>query len=164
MFSMRNASWAVFAAHTVSPSPSSTRVPSANNFRALLNSPLIASSTEHSTEHHASIVGSSPADSATSRQRTIPSAAGSGPKTALINNQIQTGKSKGMISMDQSLAELVRNNVVLPEEALDRAIDRETFKTMLAGLHGEGRSASAPPRPGSVEPAPTPVRPGTTAK
>jgi twitching motility protein PilT len=85
-------------------------------------------------------------------------------KTALINNQIQTGKSKGMISMDQSLAELVRNNVVLPEEALDRAIDRETFKTMLAGLPGEGRPASAPPRPGSAEVAQTPVRPGTNAK
>lgn len=55
-------------------------------------------------------------------------------KTNLINNQIQTGKSKGMISMDQSLTELVRNNIVLPEEALDRAHDKESFKAMLAGL------------------------------
>lgn len=55
-------------------------------------------------------------------------------KTNLINNQIQTGKSKGMISMDQSLTELVRNNTVLPEEALDRAHDKESFKAMLAGL------------------------------
>lgn len=55
-------------------------------------------------------------------------------KTNLINNQIQTGKAKGMISMDQSLTELVRNNIVLPEEALDRAQDKESFKSMMAGL------------------------------
>jgi twitching motility protein PilT len=63
-------------------------------------------------------------------------------KTNLINNQIQTGKSKGMISMDQSLTELVRNNVVLPEEALDRAHDKESFKAMLAGLPAGLRPAS----------------------
>src|SRR6476659_6591504 len=40
-------------------------------------------------------------------------------KTSLINNQIQTGKSKGMISMDQSLAELVKGGVVEPDEALE---------------------------------------------
>ncbi|MEP6992873.1 MAG: type IV pilus twitching motility protein PilT [Acidobacteriota bacterium] len=55
-------------------------------------------------------------------------------KTAGINNQIQTGKSKGMISMDQSLTELVKQDVVEPNEALDRAIDKESFKTLLAGL------------------------------
>jgi twitching motility protein PilT len=53
-------------------------------------------------------------------------------KTALINNQIQTGKSRGMIGMDQSLTELVKTDVVSPEEALERAIDKETFKTMIA--------------------------------
>src|SRR5215831_6081747 len=55
-------------------------------------------------------------------------------KTSLINNQIATGKSKGMISMDQSLTELVRGDVVEPDEAFDRALDKETFKTMIAGL------------------------------
>src|SRR5499427_9897927 len=55
-------------------------------------------------------------------------------KTSLINNQIATGKSKGMISMDQTLTELLRNDVVEPDEALDRAIDKESFKTMLASL------------------------------
>jgi len=65
-------------------------------------------------------------------------------KTNLINNQIQTGKRKGMISMDQSLTELVKNNVVLPEEALERALDKETFKALLAGL------------PGGLGPAPSP--------
>src|SRR5262245_16551603 len=38
-------------------------------------------------------------------------------KTGLINNQIQTGRSKGMISMDQSLGELLRAGAVAPEEA-----------------------------------------------
>ena len=33
-------------------------------------------------------------------------------KTSLIQNQIQTGRSRGMMSMDQSLAELVRNGLV----------------------------------------------------
>ncbi len=63
-------------------------------------------------------------------------------KTSLINNQIQTGKSKGMISMDQSLAELVRGGIVEPEEALERSLDRETFKTMIANLAAD---LQAPP-------------------
>ena len=61
-------------------------------------------------------------------------------KTALINNMIATGKSRGMISMDQSLTELVRGNLVEPDEALDRAIDKDSFKSMLAGL---GRKPTA---------------------
>jgi len=55
-------------------------------------------------------------------------------KTSLINNQIATGKSRGMISMDQTLTELVKNDVVEPGEALERALDKESFKTMIAGL------------------------------
>ncbi len=85
-------------------------------------------------------------------------------KTSLINNLIQTGKSKGMISMDQSLAELIRQNIVLPEEALDHAIDRENFKAIIAGLGGgsEVRPA-APPRP-TTSGATPPARPAATAK
>ena len=55
-------------------------------------------------------------------------------KTALINNMIATGRSRGMISMDQSLTELVKSGAVDPDEAFDRAIDKESFKTMIAGL------------------------------
>ena len=55
-------------------------------------------------------------------------------KTALINNMIATGKSRGMISMDQSLAEHLRAGVVEPDEALDRAIDKESFKSTIANL------------------------------
>jgi twitching motility protein PilT len=71
-------------------------------------------------------------------------------KTALINNQIQTGKSKGMFSMDQSLGELVRSGVVLPEEALERALDRESFKGLIASLP-EPRQ-SGPARPAHARP------------
>jgi twitching motility protein PilT len=55
-------------------------------------------------------------------------------KTSSINNQIQTGKSKGMISMDQSLTELIKSGVVEPGEALERAIDKESFKATIAAL------------------------------
>jgi twitching motility protein PilT len=74
-------------------------------------------------------------------------------KTAQINNQIQTGRSRGMVSMDQSLAELVRQGLVTREAALERAFDREAFRSMLAALPREsGESptsspAAAPPRP-----------------
>jgi twitching motility protein PilT len=71
-------------------------------------------------------------------------------KTSLINNQIQTGKAKGMFSMDQSLGELLRQGTVEPDEALERALDRETFKGLIASL------AEVRPAGGS---RPTPVRP-----
>ena len=55
-------------------------------------------------------------------------------KISLINNQIQTGKARGMVSMDQSLIELVKANTVTPEEALERATDRDHFKAVVATL------------------------------
>ena len=43
--------------------------------------------------------------------------------------------------MDQSLTELVKSGIVEPDEALDRAIDKESFK-----LYSEPRrSKRAPP-------------------
>jgi twitching motility protein PilT len=74
-------------------------------------------------------------------------------KTAQINNQIQTGRSRGMVSMDQSLAELVRLGLVTRDAALERAFDREAFRSMLAALPKEGGQSptshptAAPPRP-----------------
>ena len=65
-------------------------------------------------------------------------------KTSQINNQIQTGRSRGMISMDQSLLELVRAGHVEGEAALDRAFDRENFRANLATLARETGQASAP--------------------
>jgi twitching motility protein PilT len=66
-------------------------------------------------------------------------------KTGLINNQIQTGKAKGMISMDQSLGELLRGGIVAPEEALERAFDKDSFKSLIASLP---KGAPASPSPG----------------
>jgi twitching motility protein PilT len=59
-------------------------------------------------------------------------------KTSLINNQIQTGKARGMFAMDQSLAELVKSGAVEPNEALEHAFDKGSFKGMIAGLKKQG--------------------------
>jgi twitching motility protein PilT len=64
-------------------------------------------------------------------------------KTSLINAQIQTGRSRGMIAMDQSLQELVKAGLVSHEQALERSLDKETFKGFLAAL--KTRSAAAAP-------------------
>jgi twitching motility protein PilT len=72
-------------------------------------------------------------------------------KTGLINNQIQTGKSKGMFSMDQSLSELVRSGAVAPDEALERALDKDSFKSFVATLPKEPRRD---PAPSTTPPAP----------
>ncbi|HMA17486.1 MAG TPA: type IV pilus twitching motility protein PilT [Thermoanaerobaculia bacterium] len=70
-------------------------------------------------------------------------------KTAQINNQIATGRSRGMISMDQSLLELVRAGHITGEMALERAFDRETFRSTLATLAKEsGQSVLPGPAPG----------------
>jgi twitching motility protein PilT len=71
-------------------------------------------------------------------------------KTGLINNQIQTGKSKGMVAMDQSLGELVRGGIVAPEEALERAFDKESFKSLIASLPKEPRREPAAPPPATA--------------
>ena len=69
-------------------------------------------------------------------------------KVSQINNQIQTGRARGMISMDQSLLELVRTGAVKGDAALDRAFDRESFRSALDGLRREvgDLDAGDPPR------------------
>jgi twitching motility protein PilT len=64
-------------------------------------------------------------------------------KTAQINNQIQTGRARGMMSMDQYLAELVRAGKITPEAALERAFDREGFRSSLAALARAGGPTGA---------------------
>ena len=56
-------------------------------------------------------------------------------KTHMIYGAIDTGAKFGMISMDKSLSELVRQGLIAPEEALTRAHSPEVFK-QLAGLSG----------------------------
>jgi twitching motility protein PilT len=53
-------------------------------------------------------------------------------KTSTIASLIQTGRSQGMVGMDQYLADLVVQDLVDPEEALDKAIDKEYFKSLVA--------------------------------
>ncbi len=52
-------------------------------------------------------------------------------KTATIASLIQTGRSHGMIGMDQYLAELVSQELVDPDEAYEKAIDKDYFKSLV---------------------------------
>ncbi len=54
-------------------------------------------------------------------------------KTHMIYGAIDTGAKYGMIPMDKALANLVREGLVKPEEALLRAHNQDSFR-MLAGL------------------------------
>ncbi|HSB35474.1 MAG TPA: ATPase, T2SS/T4P/T4SS family, partial [Thermoanaerobaculia bacterium] len=68
-------------------------------------------------------------------------------KTAMISTLIQTGKNAGMIGLDQYLGDLVAADLVTPEEALEKALDKENFKTVV-----EKRRAvkASPPAAASV--------------
>ena len=67
-------------------------------------------------------------------------------KTATINSLIQTGRAHGMVGMDQSLAELAAQDAVAEDDALDKALDKETFKSLVAkrraALKAEGEAAA----------------------
>jgi twitching motility protein PilT len=53
-------------------------------------------------------------------------------KAHLVETAIKSGRSKGMISMDDSLMDLVRRREVEPKEAFDRALDRNLFRKNLS--------------------------------
>ena len=57
-------------------------------------------------------------------------------KTAMITTLIQTGKSAGMMSLDYTLADLVIEDVVTFEEAIERSHDREGFKALVDKRRG----------------------------
>jgi twitching motility protein PilT len=61
-------------------------------------------------------------------------------KTHMIYSAVDTGAKFGMISMDKSLAELVRQGLVSVEEALGRAHSTETLRALL-GMASEKRQA-----------------------
>jgi len=63
-------------------------------------------------------------------------------KTAMITTLIQTGRNAGMVALDQSLADLVVEDVVAFEEASEKALDKEGFKPLV-----EKRRGSAAPGP-----------------
>jgi twitching motility protein PilT len=61
-------------------------------------------------------------------------------KTFQIPSLIETGAKEGMISIDQSLRDLVRRGLISPEEAFIRAADRDSF----AAGNGKLAQAKAP--------------------
>ena len=65
-------------------------------------------------------------------------------KTAMINTLIQTGRTSGMIGMDQSLADLVVADTVDAEEAFEKALDKDQFKGL---LEKRTKAASRPAAP-----------------
>ena len=75
-------------------------------------------------------------------------------KTGQINNQIQTGRSRGMVSMDQALADLVRLGLVTRSAAMEYAFDREAFRSMLSALPRETGQTAARPTGGASRPPP----------
>jgi twitching motility protein PilT len=48
-------------------------------------------------------------------------------KIAQINSMIQTGQQYGMQTLDQCLQELVRRNIVAPNEARQKAASKDAF-------------------------------------
>ena len=54
-------------------------------------------------------------------------------KTFQIATIIQTGKSLGMQMINSHLSELVEKGIVTPEEAIDKALDKDILKTNLKG-------------------------------
>ncbi len=57
-------------------------------------------------------------------------------KTAMITTLIQTGRSAGMVSLDQSLADLVVEETVEFDEAFQRALDKDGFKALVEKRRG----------------------------
>ena len=52
-------------------------------------------------------------------------------KTHMLYGAIDTGAKFGMISMDKSLADLVKQGLIAPEEALSRAHSQDTLKSLI---------------------------------
>jgi twitching motility protein PilT len=54
-------------------------------------------------------------------------------KTFQIPSIMQTGKKLGMLMLNDALLDLVTRDLVTPEEAYAKAVDRASFATLLAG-------------------------------
>jgi twitching motility protein PilT len=64
-------------------------------------------------------------------------------KTFQIPSMIETGAKEGMISLDQSLRDLLRRGLISPEEAFLRAVDRDSFAAGSGGRSVLGQAAAA---------------------
>jgi twitching motility protein PilT len=68
-------------------------------------------------------------------------------KTSMISTLIQTGRASGMIGMDQYLADLVVADIVTPDDALERALDKDQFKGLVDKRKLAAAKAAAPAPP-----------------
>ncbi len=70
-------------------------------------------------------------------------------KTFQIPSMMQVGKALGMITLNESLFELVKNKVVAPEEAYSKSVDKAGFETFLkrGGFDTRFITPSAAPPP-----------------
>ncbi len=66
-------------------------------------------------------------------------------KTFQIHSIMQVGKGTGMVCLNDALLDLVKNNVVTPEEALTKAVNKAELKGMLVrgGVKLEGAAVAA---------------------
>ena len=53
-------------------------------------------------------------------------------KTFQIPSAMQTGKSKGMVMLNDALMELVKKGTVEPRDAYIKAVDKTSFETLLS--------------------------------
>jgi twitching motility protein PilT len=65
-------------------------------------------------------------------------------KTNMISTLIQTGRTAGMIGMDQYLADLVAAGTVEPDEAFEKALDKEQFKGLVDKRKAAANRPAAP--------------------
>jgi twitching motility protein PilT len=72
-------------------------------------------------------------------------------KTNMISTLIQTGRNAGMIGMDQYLADLVAAAAVEPDEALEKALDKEQFKGLVEKRRAAANRAAAPAADAALE-------------
>ncbi len=66
-------------------------------------------------------------------------------KTHQLTNMIRAGKRQGMVTMDDSLERLVKEDVITPEAAYEKCIDKKEFKKRMLTLgHQVGASDDDP--------------------
>jgi twitching motility protein PilT len=70
-------------------------------------------------------------------------------KTFQVSNAILAGKKDGMISMDETLQGYVSDDLVEPHDALDKALDKDSFREFLKakGVQLPGEVDDVPPVP-----------------
>ena len=68
-------------------------------------------------------------------------------KTFQIPSMMQVGKAVGMQPLNDSLAELVKNKLVTPEEAYVKAVDKAGFEAMLKRLAVDTKFLTPQPVP-----------------